>query len=261
MNLFQAVVLGVVQGLTEFLPVSSSAHLALFPWLLGWEDPGLRFSVALHLGTLAAVLGFFWRDWTELLKAAIQDPKGPRARLFFYLVLATIPAGLAGLLLKDLVAGPLRSPAVMACSLIFFGAWLGWADRTAAAEAPLDRLTLKNALLIGASQALALLPGVSRSGITVTAGLMEGLTREAALRFSFLLSAPIVAAAALSELKDMSLSEVDSVFVAGILSAGVTGALAIKVLMTYNKKAGFQSFVVYRFALGAAILAVWFVRR
>lgn len=248
------VILGVVQGLSEFLPISSSAHLIVVPRLLGWQDQGLTFDVALHVGTLLAVLGYFWRDWLRLLRAA-PYPSTSDGRLFWFIVLATIPAGLVGLALEDIVEEQLRSLLLIAGTLTVVGVLLWLVDRARPQSKDLGHITLRGALLVGVAQALALIPGVSRSGITILAGRAQGLTREAAARFSFLLSTPLIAAAGLLKLQDLSASDLTGPFLAGVLAAAIVGALAIGLLLRYLRSEGFGLFAIYRVLLALVLIA------
>jgi undecaprenyl-diphosphatase len=281
MHLYQAVILAIVQGLTEFLPVSSTAHLVLFPWLLGWPEGGLPFDVALHVGTLAAVLLYFLRDWVELTLAGfgIHYPAGATGeqvrhnrRLFWYLVIGTIPAGIIGFLFEKKVDESLQSPlsvavtVTIAAALILVGLLMWAADRMANHARELDQSNMGDAIVIGAAQAIALVPGVSRSGITITAGLFRNMTREAAARFSFLLSTPIIAGAALTEVPkllkahhsgglDMPMSTVlISIVVSGIVGYGVI-ALFLRYLQMHTLKL----FVYYRILFGMLILLLVFL--
>ncbi len=262
MSLFEAIVLGLVQGLTEFLPVSSSAHLALAPWLLGWEDPGLAFDVALHLGTLVAVAWYFRSDWIALIKAALymvqtRRADTPDSRRVLLLIAATIPAGVAGILLKDYAETVFRSPAIMASTLILLGVVLYVVDRVAGQARTFDRITARDAWLIGFAQILALVPGVSRSGSTMTAGRALGLERGAAARFSFLMSFPIIGAAVVLKLPEV-LRDSGAVLplFAGIAAAAVSSWLAITVLLRYVSNHSFGVFAVYRIVLGLVVFAL-----
>ncbi|MBC8162029.1 MAG: undecaprenyl-diphosphate phosphatase [Roseiflexaceae bacterium] len=278
MGYSQAVVMGIVQGLGEFLPISSSAHLILVPWLFGWEGNGLdslTFDVALHIGTLIAVVAYFWRDWLSLVQAAPGLARwsfgatrgrpgalGSSERLLLFVVMATIPGGILGLLLKDYVDGVFRSPLLIACTLPILGVLLYVADRYRPQQRTIDQLTWKDALAIGVAQGCALIPGISRSGATMTTARFMQLDRNAAARFSFLLSAPITAAAVLSEARNIlaiSPAEVGT-FVVGVLVSGAVGALAIHFLLDYIRRAGFGIFAGYRVALALVIVAVWFAR-
>ena len=212
MTVFQAVILGLVQGLAEFLPISSSAHLVLTPWVFGWSDPGLSFDVALHVGTLVAVLWYFRAEWVRLTQSAIALLRTRRAdtddkRRFLFLVVATIPAAIGGILLEDYAETTFRSPALMAVTLMVMGVVLWAVDRFARIDRPLSSLGFRDALLIGLAQVLALVPGVSRSGSTMTAGRALGFDRQSAAVFSFLMSMPVTAAAALLKVPDLLRTE------------------------------------------------------
>ena len=200
MSTLQAVILGLVQGLGEFLPISSSAHLVLVPWLFKWNDPGLTFDIALHIGTLIAVAIYFWKDWLKLITKGLTDVRSTEGRLFWYLVAATIPGAVVGFLLEKKAETIFREPILIATMLILLGVLLYWADRRGVKNIEMNRITFRTSLFIGLSQALAIIPGVSRSGITMTMGLLMGLTREGAARFSFLLAVPIIFGAALVKL-------------------------------------------------------------
>lgn len=261
---FQALVLAILQGLTEFLPISSSAHLLLPAQLLGWPDQGLAFDVAVHVGTLAAVLFYYRTDLQVMFTALLHSFTGGAAsddsRMAWYLVLATIPAGLVGLLAGDLIEEQLRSLPVIATTTLVFGLLLGYADRRASRSPGGRSLNLTTALVIGAAQALAPVPGVSRSGITMTAGLMLGLTRQAAARFSFLLSIPIIAAAGtlkLGELLESPLEPDWAVLVIGLVISAVTAYCCIALFLRLIDRVGLMPFVVYRLLLAALLYAVW----
>jgi undecaprenyl-diphosphatase len=273
MDIFQAVIYGIIQGLGEFLPISSSAHLILAPWLFRWKDPGLSFDVALHLGTLVAVILFFWKDWIRLIKAGITDPKTVDGKLFWFLVVATIPGAIIGKLLETKAESAFRDPLLIGIMMILMGIVLYIADRTKK-ETNLSEIGFWKSLWIGLSQAVAIIPGVSRSGITMTTGLFLGLTREAVAKFSFLLSTPIILGAGLLSMKDLRLTPAGLVnveklteapigmipFVIGILTAAIVGFLSIKFLLEYLKNKGFGIFVVYRMIVGLLIISVYFLR-
>lgn len=262
MSLLEAIVLGLVQGLGEFLPISSSAHLVLVPWLFKWPDPGLTFDVALHIGTLIAVIAYFWQDWVRLVVGGFTDIHGTEGRLFWFLVLATIPGAAGGFLLENYAETIFRTPLLIAVMLIIMGIILYWADRRAAKTMEIEELGLKESLLIGFSQMLAVIPGVSRSGITMTTGLLTGLTREGAARFSFLLSTPIIFGAALVKLPELAANPamVDNNFLVGMLVACVTGLLSIGFLLRYIQTKNFLPFAWYRFVLGAVVILVALLR-
>jgi undecaprenyl-diphosphatase len=255
MDLLQSIVLGVVQGLTEFLPISSSGHLAVLPWMFGWRDPGLTFDVALHAGTLVALLLYFWKDWLGIL-ARWRQP------LLWLLIVGCIPAGIVGYKFDEYFETVFRSPALIAVLMIAMGFLLLAAERLGKKIRAMETVGLRDTLIIGCAQALALMPGVSRSGITITAGLFTGLTREAAARFSFLLSTPIVAGAALLKLKHVATGGIPSgeyaSFVIGTVTAAVVGFLAIKYLLQFLQKHTLYVFVWYRFVFGIMILLVWY---
>ena len=279
MPLYQAVVLAVVQGLTEFLPVSSTAHLVLFPWLLGWRDPGLTFDVALHAGTLLAVLAYFWRYWVEM-GAMVVGMGGDRAatpqagaqghsaradvrenpRLLWYLVIATIPGALAGWRFERAAEEQLRSPIIIGAALIVIGLFMWAGDWLGKRERDLGHVGFLDSFLVGVAQALAVIPGVSRSGVTMTAGLFRKMKRETAARFSFLLSTPLIAGAALKkglEIRHEGLPhEMRLPFLCGTLVSGLVGYLVIAVLIRYLERRTFKVFVVYRIVLGVLVLVL-----
>jgi undecaprenyl-diphosphatase len=274
------VAMGIVQGLGEFLPISSSAHLILVPWFFGWQgDPAidsLTFDVALHLGTLVALLGYFWRDWIEMLRAVpgllrwiASAARGDRSHkltlaehILTTIVIATIPGAVIGLLLENLAERSLRSPLLIAVTLAVVGALLYLADRLRPQTKDLTHISWADGLLIGLAQACALIPGVSRSGATMTMGRFLTFDREAAARYSFLLSAPITGAAVLFKLPDIltiPAGERD-IFAVGVLVSGAVGALAIGGLLTYIRRAGFGAFAIYRLAIAVVIVLVYLTR-
>lgn len=261
MSLFEAFVLGVVQGLTEFLPISSSAHLALAPWLLGWRDPGLAFDVALHIGTLAAVFWFFRAEWKRLVLGAVAlvraggRPKTIEEWRVVFLVIATIPAAIGGILLEDYAETVFRSPYVMGVTLVVMGALLWAADRWLPATRALDQMTWKDALLVGCAQVLALVPGVSRSGSTITAARALRLDRQSAAVFSFLMSMPITSAAVVLKFGDaISTGGSTLPLAVGIVSAWVSAVLAIKVMLRYVSSRSYGIFGAYRIVFGLFVL-------
>lgn len=267
MSLLQALVLAVIQGFTEFLPISSSAHLALAPWLFGWPDQGLGFDIALHIGTLAAVLLYFARDWIQVLAQGFgfkagSDPHLERnPRLLWYLVLGTIPVGVFGLLLKETAETKLRNPLVIAAMLIGVGILMAIAERRAAADRNIGQLSLLDSVIIGFAQALAIVPGTSRSGITITAALFRGLDHHAAARFSFLLSTPAIAAAAAKDLLDLTKTggvppDLRVPMALGILVSGLTGIVVIRFFLSYLRTRGLTFFVYYRIVFGIIVIAL-----
>lgn len=248
MTIQQALTLGAVQGATEFLPVSSSAHLIAVPRLLGWPDQGLAFDVALHWGTLAALLVHFWRDWLGILTDKSQR------RLLFFIALASVPAAVLGVAVKHLVEEACRGTPPVAAALISFGLLLGWADRVGSRTRGWESLDLRTCLLIGAAQALALFPGVSRSGATITAGLLLGLKREDAARFSFVLAVPVVFGAGVLEFRHLGGVALSAPFWAALAAAALTGTVVIAGFLRYLRNGGLLAFAVYRVALGLALL-------
>lgn len=262
MTLFQAIILGLVQGLGEFLPISSSAHLVLVPWLFNWHDPGLSFDVALHMGTLIAVILYFWRDWVNLIKGGLKGMKTQDGRLFWYLVASSIPGAAIGFLLENQAESIFRTPLLIAIMLIVMGVILYLADQKSRKVTEIENISFKTSMLIGLSQALAIIPGVSRSGITMTTGLLTGLTRESSARFSFLLSTPIIMGAALVKLPEVLSTPgmLNTNFVVGIAVAAISGLASIYVLLRYVQSKSFLPFAWYRFALGAVVILVVFLR-
>jgi undecaprenyl-diphosphatase len=258
LTIWQAAVLGTLQGLAEFLPISSSAHLSLTPWAFGWNSPGLSFDVALHLGTLVALLGYFRAEWVSLARAAMnvlttRKVESIAEHRVIFIVVATIPAAVFGLLLEDYAETVFRAPALTATALILMGALLWWADRSAPATRPLAEMTWRQALLIGVAQVFALIPGVSRSGSTITAARVLNFDRQSAAVFSFLMSMPIIAAAAVLKVPKLLSSGVDVTVLIGISTAALSSWLAIAVLLRFLQRNGFFVFAIYRFALGAAV--------
>ncbi|HIF18500.1 MAG: undecaprenyl-diphosphate phosphatase [Cycloclasticus sp.] len=258
--------LGLLQGLTEFLPISSSAHLILLPLLLAWEDQGLAFDVAVHVGSLLAVTTYFRKDLSRIvagwLKAVFKQQYSQESRLGWLIIIGTIPVGLMGLLLGDLIEIYLRSPLVIAITTIVFGLLLWRADAIGERVREQDKLTVKDAVIVGLYQVLALIPGTSRSGITMTAGLFLGLTREAAARFSFLLSIPLIFLA--GSLKTLHLVEsaipVDwFAIVAGVVISALSAFACIAVFLKLLERIGMLPFVIYRLVLGVFLLYVYVV--
>lgn len=269
MELAVAALLGVVQGLTEFLPISSSAHLILVPWLLRWEPEGLAFDVSLHVGTAVAVLVYFRADWMILGREAVLGllhgaPLGNRQRkLAWCLLVGVLPAAVAGLLLADLIETKVRSPLVTVITLIVFALVLLHADRRGRRSRDMGSAGWGDAIAIGFSQALALIPGVSRSGITISTGLLRGLDRTAATRFSFLLATPVIVGAGTLEAVRLfeSVETVDwTVFATGTAAAAATGLLCIKYFLRYLRSGGFTPFVLYRIGLALVVL-VFYLRQ
>jgi undecaprenyl-diphosphatase len=261
---YQAVLLAIVQGLTEFLPISSSAHLVIPSLLLDWEDQGLAFDVAVHVGTLLAVMAYYRHDLERMATAWFRSLGGGRqsadSRLVWYLALGTVPAGVVGLVAGGLIERELRTLPVIATTTLVFGILLGVADRFAARADRHRDVTLPVALAVGLAQALATVPGVSRSGVTITAGLWLGLDRQAAARFSFLLSIPVIASAGALKVWELAHSDrtVDWYTLAlGALISGVTAYLCISLFLRLIDRVGMMPFVYYRVVLAAVLFAIW----
>lgn len=255
MTVFQALVLGIVQGLGEFLPISSSAHLVLIPWLFGWKDPGLTFDVALHMGTLLAVVLYFGKDWIRLLKAALSKGSSDEKRIFWFLVLATIPGGLFGLALEKQAEDAFRDPILIGAMLIVMGIILYISDKKPRIRT-VETMTVADTLWIGLSQALAIIPGVSRSGSTMTAARFLAMKREDAARFSFLMSTPIILGAGVLKLRHLTMASINLPFSVGVISSFVVGILSISFLLKYLRTSDFRLFVGYRVIIGVIVIAL-----
>ena len=271
MPLYQAIILAIVQGLTEFLPVSSTAHLTIIPKLLGWTDQGLGFDIALHAGTLIAVVVFFFKDWVAIIgnglgiKVPPARPDEDNPRLLWYLVAGSIPVGIAGLLLKKYAEGPWRNLYVIGAMLIVVGLVMAAADYFGQNRKSLDQMSWADALAIGVAQALAVVPGTSRSGITISAGRFRHINREVSARFSFLLSTPAIAAAALQDARELVHSggvpaDMRLPYLVGVLVSAVVGMAVIAFFLRYLRNHTFSLFVWYRVIFGIILLALAFFR-
>jgi undecaprenyl-diphosphatase len=264
MSLLQTILLALIQGITEFLPISSSAHLILPSQLLGWPDQGLAFDVAVHFGTLLAVITYFRHDISSLLIAWFGQfagrPKDEHTRLAWFIIAATVPAGLAGLIFKDFIETNLRSTLVIATTTIVFGALLWFADARNKQVKDLAAMTLSAALVIGCAQAIALIPGTSRSGITITAALLLGFSRENSARFSFLMSIPIILLSAGIVTFDLfEASAIDwQALIIGTIVSGLSAYVCIHYFLAFINRLGMLPFVIYRFALGMFLLFISF---
>jgi undecaprenyl-diphosphatase len=264
MTTLEIIVLAIIQGITEFLPISSSAHLILPSQLLGWNDQGLAFDVAVHVGTLLAVLLYFRKDVVELIIAwfaSLKGNKSANSNLAWCIILGTIPAALVGLLLKDFIEVYARSITVIATTTIVFGLLLGYADKYASQTKIIDQITFKNALIIGLAQAMALIPGTSRSGITMTAGLMLGFDRQSAARFSFLLSIPIIVLA--GSYQGLKLATGDeavawNAIIYGTILSFISAYACIHYFLLWIERVGMKPFVIYRLLLGLILISfIW----
>ncbi len=267
MTIVESLILGIVQGLTEFLPISSSAHLNVFPWLFGWKNLSEGMDVALHIGTLLALVIFFWKDWINLIKGGyrkvVKKENSQDGKIFWYLVIATIPAGILSLVLdkvSEIIFGENINfqMKIIACTLIIMGIILYIVDKKSKSTVDYNNITLKQAVLVGISQAIAAaFPGVSRSGITMTVARSLKIDRESAAKLSFMLAMPITFAAVIFELPKFTF---DIALLLGILASFITGVLVIKFLMNYLKKGSFKAFAIYRIIFGIIIILVSFMR-
>ena len=267
----QALIMGIVQGLTEFLPVSSSGHLIIVPFLFGWTDPfitSLAFSVMLHIGTLLALLIYFWHEWLRLVPAGLATIRDrsfhddPDRKLAWLLVAATIPAALAGFLLNDVLENAVREPGLVAVMLIIGAVILWLADRWGGLSKGIPDVTFPLAFGLGAAQALALIPGISRSGISISAGRFAGLGREAAARFSFLMATPITAGAAIFEVRKLATGEAGvtvelAPLLVGMIAAFISGVVAIRFMLRYLQTRSLTIFVVYRLVVAVVVIVAW----
>ena len=273
MDIIQAIILGIVQGATEFIPVWSSAHLVLVPWAMGWQNPGLLFDTLLHWGTLAAVVTYFWREWIAVIRAFFRSlvTRGPwtaaaggrladpDARLAWGLVLGTLPAVILGFLFKDYVESLFAAPVAVGVFLLVTAGLLALAERIGRRERPLVQVNLPDALTIGIAQASAMAPGISRSGATMAAGMGRGLTREAAARFSFMLATPAILGAGVLQLFDLSqgaetLKSSPAALLAGTIAAGIVGYLCIRFLLSYLRRGSLYVFAAYCAVLGLIVV-------
>ena len=267
MTIIQSIILGIVQGLTEFLPISSSGHLNLFPWVLGWDPMPESFDVALHIGTLLAIVIYFWKDWINLIvggyNQTIKKKPSTEGKIFWYIVLATIPAGILSLVL-DKVAGKIIGDnlnlemLLIAIALIVLGIILYLVDEKSKSKTDYEHITFKQSLWIACSQAIAAaFPGTSRSGITMTTARYLGVDRESAAKFSFLLATPITLAAVVFDLKYFAF---DASFFIGVLTSFIVGFFIIKFLMDYLKKGSFKWFAIYRVVIGLVVIGLYLFR-
>lgn len=262
MTIIQSLILGIIQGLTELLPISSSAHLAIIPWMFGWTNSEIfkisfeGFDVALHFGTLLAIVIFFFKDWLKLIeggyKQVVKKEETFEGKMFWYLVIATIPGGIIGFILDKFAGNILETPIIIAIALIVMGIILYVVDKKAKSNVKYENMTFKQTFLIGFSQCLAFIPGVSRSGITMTTGRLMGIERESVAKYSFLLSTPIVFAATVLKFKDFVFN---IPFFIGVFASFLVGIFVIKFLLEYLKKGSFKIFAIYRVIFGIIIIA------
>ncbi len=254
-SIFQAIVLGAVQGLTEFLPVSSSGHLILVPWLFRWPDPGLAFDVALHLGTLLALLVYYWREWLDMGLSLAAGNRLPR-RLLFLLIVASVPGAIIGVVLEKQAETTLRSPLLIAATMATLGLLLWVADWYGSKKRTIDHLTFLDALLIGLSQAFAIIPGVSRSGATITTARILGIDRADAANFSFLMATPIIAGAGMLEARKLFHTGLAAQLGWGFAASTVFSLLAIVGLLRFLRTHSYRPFAIYRIVLAVIVVAV-----
>lgn len=270
-DLIHPIILGIVQGLGEFLPISSTAHLILVPYFFHWPDPGLSFDVALHFGTLIAVVAYFWREWitifglifkNESQKSKLNQPAGGQSygnNILWLIIIATIPGALAGYLLESKAETVFRSPLIIAFTLASFGLVLYLMDKYAKHGKDIKELTIKDAIIIGFSQAIAIIPGVSRSGATIASGLWRNLDRTSAARFSFLLSTPIIFGATILKLPGLLKSGIDLQIFLGVLFSAISGYFAIKYLLKFIEISGYRVFFWYRILIALIIIIAIFI--
>jgi len=290
-EIFRSLIIGAVQGITEFLPISSSGHLVLVPYIFGWDYKGLSFDIALHFGTVIAIVAFFWKDWMNIIKSAVESchselvseshhnekilkPQACRhgmqvqddkvvifpKNLLWQIIIATIPAAIVGYLISGYVESTFHSPILLASNLVVFGVVLYLVDRFAKKSSQISNIGYKQSFSVGLAQCLALVPGVSRSGITMIASRSLGLNRENAARFSFLLGTPAMIGAFVFDIKDLPLSGINLPFILGVVSSTFFGFIAIKYLLQYLKRGSFSVFMWYRIALAIVVLSIYFVR-
>jgi len=265
MTLFEAIFLGLVQGFTEVLPISSSGHLILVPWFFNFNDPGLSFDVALHLGTLIAILVYFRSDVMNYAQGFVKavakrEIKEVNEKMAFYIILATIPGVIAGVLLNDYAEDSFRNPLLIAFTIFFFGLVLLYAEKKSGKKQIAD-YTAKRSFITGLAQAIAIIPGISRSGVTMSGSMLQGFSRETAARFSFLISIPIIAGAGLYQVPKMPVADLATpYFWAGLISAVFASFISVKFLMSFVRNHKLNIFAYYRFVLAALIIVLYLVK-
>jgi len=263
MEIIQSLILGTIQGITEFLPVSSSGHLVIIPFLLGWKEHGLSFDVALHFGTVIALVYLFWKDWLGIIARAFSNKEESDTypkNMLWQIMVASIPAAIFGVLIDKYVESYFHQPILLAANLVLFGLILWFVDKKYNSNLKLEKITYKQSFIIGLFQSIALIPGISRSGITMTAARMTGLDRKNAAKFSFLIGMPAMIGAFLFKAKDLVRDDLNLAFFLGILASAVFGMIAIKFLLNYLKKSDFSIFLWYRILLALIIVIVWLTR-
>lgn len=269
MEIIHSIILGAIQGIAEFLPISSSGHLIVIPYIFKWKDFGLSFDVALHLGTTIAIIVFFWKDWVNIIGKAFgkkqiledKDEDEYPNNFLWQIVVASIPAAVLGIILDKVAEGFFHSSVILvSINLIIFGIILWAVDKYSKISQKTDKISYKQSFLVGLSQGLALVPGISRSGITMITSRSLGLDREKAARFSFLLATPATLGAFLFKIKDIGAEDLNPIFILGVISSTIFGFLAIKYLLQYLKRGNFSIFMWYRIALAAIVLIIYFAR-
>lgn len=258
MEILHSIILGITQGISEFLPISSSAHLVLLPYLFHWQYNGLVFDTALHLGTVIAIIFYFYKDWLNILGIQRSQPTDLPKNFLWQIIIASIPAAIAGLILENYVEKYFHSPLLLAINLIIFGIVLWATDKMTQSKQEIGKITFMQSLVVGISQCIALIPGVSRSGITMIASRGLGLKRDAAARFSFLLGTPAMVGAFLIQSRKLGPSDLNLPFFLGVIFSALAGFLAIKFLMNYLKKSSFSILLWYRIILAIIVLIVFF---
>jgi undecaprenyl-diphosphatase len=263
MPLYWILILGAIQGITEVLPISSTAHLVLLPWFFDMPDQGLAFDVALHVGSLLAVVIAFWPQWLILAKKGISllknmlRPEDHDQKMIYYLLAATVPGALVGFFLEDIAENVFRSPLIIVFTLVMFGFLLLWMESRGKKTKTFDKITLRDALFIGVAQAIAIIPGVSRSGVTISGGLAMGLKKEEAAKFSFMLSAPIIIGAAIAKIPALSADVfINGSFWGGLLASFIFGLLSIKFILKFVQTKSYRPFVYYRLGLALVIVTI-----
>ncbi len=254
MDILNSVILGLLQGVGEFLPISSSAHLYLYSYLFNFNYQGLFYDVMLHIGTLFAIFIYFYKDLKDIISRALKDFKSYEAKFLFYIFIATIPGGIAGLLLEDIAENFFRTPQIVSISLIFFSIIIFFLDRRFGGNKTDRDFNIKDAIIAGLFQAVAIIPGASRSAMTIISLLLMGYSRYHAAKISFFMSMPIILGAGIFELRKISEVSIDLSFITGFLSSFIFGILSIKFLLEYLKKYNLSIFVVYRIVIGMIVL-------
>lgn len=268
MNILQSIVLGIIQGITEFLPISSSGHLVVVPYILNWDYQGKAFDVALHAGTAIAVVAFFWQDWVDIIKKAFakkakidnREIKKYPDNILWQILIASIPAAIVGLIIEKYAGQYLESIVFITINIVIFGFLLWYSDKKSKSDLQLQKINYKSSFFVGLAQSIALVPGVSRSGITLTASRSIGIPRGEAARFSFLLATPAIVGAFLMKLTEIERNGINLTFWFGVLSSTIFGLLAIKFLLNYLKKSDFSLFLWYRIVVAILIITIYLSR-